>query len=845
MSVAWHCPRCGHVCTSENCSRCGRAVRLVGGSGEAPAEPRSRHWAREGFGLIRLRPLIFGLLLLTGTLLMQTPSAAAAARTGLSVSVTATADRVTANGSVAIGIAREGSLTVLLERQLGRRPVREVVVARGRCRSANGVNSFSLFWKAPASASTIRVRVIVVSRGTSVAESSVRRVSVRPPVVVQSRLRRGTVELSPRQVAAVSDGHGGWTTVLLARGVPAPRGGASVIIPVSLRAPRGVLGVVGSVRRERSGRTLVVTRPASLQTAYSSFNVRVDDTLGDLSATGAIASAASADSGSESGSGTDESARFDCSGSADHPFTANVDLSQMRLLLDINANVYSPSVQFILEGSPKFTFTYGVSGAVTCTADAPGPPIPLGDTGLFLTMGPHFSFTAAGSIMANLTWSPYIGVTFFRSRRSGNSQSYSFRDGGSASVTGSANASLGLGLATTVSIGEGDAEIAGITGTVGPEIAATVSADTGTGQTCFNVDASAEVDLTASAHVLFRDWEYDIGSATFGDVGLYRHCTSGSGGSGGSGGGGGATGGGGTGVGGGNDGFGLVSCVSTSLCRAVWGQEPDGPAYNAYTDTNGQWSGPQALALAQPPSLLEGLSCAPTGFCMALDEDGEGVATSGDGWKSIPSTGDGVPYSVSCTSASFCVAVGLNGDAVIYDGSSWGMPVRLVDAPDQMGSVSCTSSAFCVATDVDGRAMTYNGSSWSAPETIDPAGSSQNINSRVSCASSSFCVALATDGNAEVYNGASWSPPSSVSAGNLSSVSVSCATATSFCGVTDSNGEAYTYQSGIWSEPITVDSGSSLSSVSCSSTTSCVAIDTAGRALTYNGTSWATSSFAG
>jgi hypothetical protein len=292
-------------------------------------------------------------------------------------------------------------------------------------------------------------------------------------------------------------------------------------------------------------------------------------------------------------------------------------------------------------------------------------------------------------------------------------------------------------------------------------------------------------------------------------------------------------------------GYGLVSCVSTSLCRAVWGQEEptDGSAWNAYTDTGGQWSGPLALGLPQPPALLEALSCAPSGFCLAFGESGDGVATTGGGWYSIPSAGDVVPYNVSCVSQSFCVAVRLDGDAVIYDGSSWGTPVGLA-APAQLTGVSCSSSTFCVATDSAGAAFTYDGGGWSAPTTIDSAGSSGNLDSHVSCASATLCVAVANDGNAEVYDGTSWSAPRAViTSGALASVS--CAPGTSFCAVVDSSGEVDAYRSGAWSGPAVIDPGSSLTSVSCASSTTCVAVDTDGRALTYNGSAWSAASFVG
>lgn len=452
----------------------------------------------------------------------------------------AVGSKVDASGTVGAGAVRgtgpRSSWRVSLEQQ-----VRAGGHKRWLARRSAPLHStdFRLSWNAPQTAPSVIVRVAVISGHVTVASSPARRVRVHPSIVVNSKLRAGTVRVGASRVLGISTATGGATTVVLARGVQAPRVGGVLVVPVSPPAPRGVLGIVTTLDDEHNGSTRVTTRPATLQDAYSAFDLKVDGTLGDLLGEAAHASVTSYYPRAHS-AGLIPS--FHCNGST-APISADVDLSQLHVLLDVNASVYSPSIQFILEGRPTFTLNYGVSAAVNCTASLNGPPIPLGDTGLFLTMGPEFSFSAGGALSAHMTWSPFIGITFFRSLRSGNSDSHTFRNGGSTSFTGSATASLSLGLQTSVSLGEGDAELAAISGTIGPVITAGVQA--AQAQTCFDVNASAEADLSASAHVLFNNWEYDIGNATFGNLPLYHHCVS----SGGGGGGGGPVGGGPGGIG--------------------------------------------------------------------------------------------------------------------------------------------------------------------------------------------------------------------------------------------------------------------------------------------------------
>ncbi len=566
---------------------------------------------------------------------------------------------------------------------------------------------------------------------------------------------------------------------MLARGVRAPHVGGVLVVPVSPPAPRGVLGIVTTLGEEHDGSTRVSTRPATLQDAYSTFDLKVDDTLGDLLGEAAKASAASLGPHAHSAGLTPS---FHCNGST-APITADVDLSQLHLLLDVNASVYSPSIQFILEGSPTFTLNYGVSAAVNCTASLNGPPIPLGDTGLFLTMGPEFSFSAGGALSAHMTWSPFIGITFFRSLRSGNSDSHTFRNGGSTSFTGSASANLSLGLQTTVSLGEGDAELAAISGTIGPVITAGVQATQA--QTCFNVNASAEANLSASAHVLFKNWEYDIGDATFGNLQLYHGCT-GSGSSGGGGGGGSPPGSGSAPPGGGSTPPGGGGGPGGSPGENESAPENKPPVGTAASPL--QWSPPRSVPFdRESPSnnfgnWIASVSCGSPSLCVGVDDAGNAVVSTTPlqgNWhveqvdpqleaynrpcpvasycaSEVPGSGVPVQFSygglraVSCPSSRLCVAVDDYGNIVWSIDPAGGTTtwhVERVDESNEITSISCPSESLCLIADHSGRLLvstdpTGGPSKWSVSYIARSGSGVSDHIERLSCPSVARCFAV-------------------------------------------------------------------------------------------------------
>jgi hypothetical protein len=54
----------------------------------------------------------------------------------------------------------------------------------------------------------------------------------------------------------------------------------------------------------------------------------------------------------------------------------------------------------------------------------------------------------------------------------------------------------------------------------------------------------------------------------------------------------------------------------------------------------------------------------------------------------------------------------------------------------------------------------------------------------------------------------------------------------------DAAGKALTFDGSSWSDPVNIDGPNHLSSVSCPSVSFCVAVDEAGNAIAYDGNSW-------
>lgn len=331
-------------------------------------------------------------------------------------------------------------------------------------------------------------------------------------VVVRKVVKSTTAMPSARQVRSVKGSPEGETIAILARGVSAPPVGVTLVIPPSAKAPDGVLGIVVARRNLGSGAVRLVTRPGTLDSAYKSFHAHLEGSLGQL------VEGDEAEARAQSSSALGRFApTFHCTGPGlGHPITTMVDLSQLHVTLDVTS---SPSILFLLTGTPRFGLNFDFTGRVTCEAAAKAP-IPIAGTGLALDIGPRFSFKAGGKVGAHFTWAPRIAYAFFRSRSSGNFDKHVFVNQGGVDFTGGADVTLGLALDTEISL----AGRAGVEGTIGPQITGGLNASSSSATSCFDVDGEVAADLEAHADVFFRTWTFHIGSFRFGHTRLMHRC---------------------------------------------------------------------------------------------------------------------------------------------------------------------------------------------------------------------------------------------------------------------------------------------------------------------------------
>ena len=686
-----------------------------------------------------------------------------------------------------------------------------------------------------------------------------------------ARARHSTTTLSPRAVKKVSTTGASASLVTLAPGARVPAIGHGLVVNPSPSAPKGVVGIVTGVSRH-GGHTTVKLRQAALSEVFSSYQVNASGSLGETaSATPAGASTARLVTGHLASLGP-LTPHWKCSGSAPTPHIT-VDLSQVHYALSVKIPDY---IQVFVGGPMKFSVGLQFSAAASCTGSLVAQ-IPIGDTGLFIEIGPEFSVHAGGAVSASFTWEPRVTYAFFRSSTgSGNYDIHELKNSSNVGFAGAAEVSTNLGL----QLGLDAFGRVGVTGTLGPTL--TAKLQDANGQSCRILEGDAEADLTAYAHVWFADWTFDLANLVFWKHEFARSCGSTGGGSGGPGGGSPGPGGpGGPGGGGGPPGAGWtlqplpgisatqsglagVSCVSGSWCLAVGGAE----GATLTEIWNGSSWTHQATANVGAPA---GLSCVSTAWCMAVGAE-HAARWTGSNWESVPLPTVGGAESTSfisdsCTSATFCIAAGqanFSGGEFTpitakWNGSTWSLlttPSPTGSVNTDLVSVSCPAENSCTAVggyDNDegiftgeGYAEHWNGSAWTIQTTPNPgSGIYSGLNS-VSCPTTTSCVAVGYWDQglgtspvplAEQWNGSSWAStgaalPAGAEAGETAYVS--CASSTSACeaaGQFYAGGGAASLAEGwngtSWTVQSTPNPSGAVDSyfdgISCSSSTACVA----------------------
>jgi hypothetical protein len=351
----------------------------------------------------------------------------------------------------------------------------------------------------------------------------------------------------PGDVSAVSGSPAGAQAVTLAPGSAVPAIGHVLVAPPSPAAPYGLLGTVTAISNGPGGASVVTTTPATLDEAYSNFqvstnqlvtnsDVRLTSSLAGASAGGgqldaataepvtgprpAAAAAGTAQLTAASGTKFDLSkAAFTCTGSAGHTITVTGDLSDMSVDLSLDASISAPSIDFLVTADPVFSVNADFTGQMDCqltdakflTITIPVPAAPLLD----VTINPVIDLSANGQASLDLQWKPRAEVGFYKAPGT-SSASHGFGSSGSVTVTANAAADLFLGFNADISL----AGRVGAGGDFGPDLP--VSYDSATG--CVTVDSQLKADLTADASIFVKDWSFTIAAGTFDKSQLYSKC---------------------------------------------------------------------------------------------------------------------------------------------------------------------------------------------------------------------------------------------------------------------------------------------------------------------------------
>jgi hypothetical protein len=320
-------------------------------------------------------------------------------------------------------------------------------------------------------------------------------------------MRRGVKTLSTAKTVSLSGNPATGQTLKL-MGASGLQVGSPVIERPSAKLPNGVLGIVTAVHSGPGGTHMADLRPAALSEVFSSLQISASGTLS--STTAAFSSSAAHAAGL-----APLKPHFACSGAAPTPHI-DVDLSDMHYSFKLSL---PNSVSVSIEGTPSFSVGFNFPDQVTCTGSITAS-IPLGDTGLFLEIGPQFSVDVGGVASAAFTWKPHLTFALYRSRSgAGDSDTHQFTSEGSIGFGGSAS----VGAQLALKVGVNAFGRAGIEGTIGPRLDENVSSSGG--QNCRSLNGSAAADLEAYAHVFFADWTFDLAHITFWQHQFSHECS--------------------------------------------------------------------------------------------------------------------------------------------------------------------------------------------------------------------------------------------------------------------------------------------------------------------------------
>jgi hypothetical protein len=316
-----------------------------------------------------------------------------------------------------------------------------------------------------------------------------------------------------------SSANGQQIAILSGRGSSHPVG-SILSIPGSSRFPEGVLGRVVGASPAVGGGTQLTLVPVGLSQAYRQVDIA---TGGSLNAPGALVEN---DQGRVLGAASDPrslshigihfgGSGISCSGGLTPQLDINLDLSAVHW--DLSFTYPSPSIHFLVTGSPTVTIDAGINAAAQCHWTLPlHIVVPIPGTPLQVKISPRLELSTNGSLGFHATWSPRLTYGFDRGNGI-NSEVHVFNLGqpnfrwgvaGSADLFFGPQAELSLAGRVGVSVG------------FGPDIKITRDGN------CTNVEAGLKIEASAEADVFIARWEFTLFSGYIKGGSLLHACGS-------------------------------------------------------------------------------------------------------------------------------------------------------------------------------------------------------------------------------------------------------------------------------------------------------------------------------
>ena len=200
--------------------------------------------------------------------------------------------------------------------------------------------------------------------------------------------------------------------------------------------------------------------------------------------------------------------------------TVDADFSKLSFQLEMDANPTRPSIHFLLAGTSELTVDAGVKASACVYEGKFKLVVPIPGTPLQLETKPALSISASGQVAARFTWKPRIAIGFDRAKDI--SQQFFVINPGEPdmAITADGGAELFLGAKAELTLGKRVG--------VGVEFGPVAMAETDTANNnCLNLSAALRANVSASADVFVKDWQFTVASGTFMKKRLKQLCPGG------------------------------------------------------------------------------------------------------------------------------------------------------------------------------------------------------------------------------------------------------------------------------------------------------------------------------